>query len=257
MGCEIGLNLSLYLILKNLPRMQSSTVKKSLLPHPISSKMNYTQETADDQENTTFLTQSKNATFVESRAKKRPSMVLFFTCLSTLVVVIVLTGILAFLGRIHFGNNSKPFDRVNKTLRNCGDNPTAARQRGCVFDEISFTWDHPACYNAKLSNEFRQRFGFRYFADWEGAVEIPSAVVALGERDLKSTWEQHLIHCVYVWRKFHYAYNSGQPIDTYIGSFNHTHHCGEQWIEQVQTPHNISSIKTKILVKYPSCAVSI
>lgn len=208
----------------------------------------------DEDEEATFLTYSKE-TGMSQRSTRTPKT-LICALLGVVVVVVAATGAFAFGARVKIEKDSNSPARLNTFLGDCGDTPTAARLRGCIFDPMSFTWDFPACYDAKLSNEFRNQYGFRHYEDWQGTVEVPYEIVALGERDLHSSWEQHLMHCLYTWKKFNYAYNRRKPIDSYIRDSNHTDHCGDMWIEQLYTPSNIATVNTINVVKYTSCFTS-
>jgi hypothetical protein len=144
---------------------------------------------------------------------------------------------------------------LNRILDTCGSSPKEARMNGCVFDPMSFTWHSPACHDGELSKEFRESYHFRYFEDEHGTEEIQYDDVQLGERDLYASWEQHLVHCLYTWRQFHRAYHQRRPIDSYIGNYHHTHHCGDQIMEQIKKPSDLAALNTLIKIKYTDCKV--
>jgi hypothetical protein len=213
-----------------------------------------------EDENAAFLSSLKAARTDQSVRENRHWGTLSLTLFGLLMTALVIGGVSTAAYQqgltVRLREQAQPTAEMSKVLGDCGDNPAEARQRGCMFDTISFTWDLPACFNAELVDDYRRQYGFRYYEDRAGVVEVPYEIVALGERDLHSSWEQHLIHCIYTWRKFHNAWNFGLPVDSYISNVNHTHHCGEEWIEQLYSPLDISSINSMIFVKYPNCVTN-
>ncbi|KAL2063650.1 hypothetical protein VTL71DRAFT_5455 [Oculimacula yallundae] len=106
----------------------------------------------------------------------------------------------------------------------CGDNPTTARERGCSFDLITFAWQMPKCYDAPLVDEFA---GWEHWTFWtnEHGNETVSLVEARkGDRELWLAWQYHFVHCTFVWRQMHRAYETGW-IDEHSRSYRHTTHC--------------------------------
>lgn len=106
----------------------------------------------------------------------------------------------------------------------CGDNPTTARERGCSFDLISFAWQMPECYDSSLVEEFANWETWTFWMDENGTTTVPQEVARLGERTLWMKWHYHIVHCTFVWRQLHRAYEAGW-IDSDLRSYKHTTHC--------------------------------
>ncbi|KUJ24495.1 uncharacterized protein LY89DRAFT_561115, partial [Mollisia scopiformis] len=118
----------------------------------------------------------------------------------------------------------------------CGESPTEAISKNCVFEVMSFSWLPRVCHDSELEEEF-------LMGDWHwwsykstGAStggsyelhEVPLTDVATGLHDgLHVTWGYHITHCVFMWRKLQRMAVGGGVIDGYIGNTNHTQHCQE------------------------------
>jgi hypothetical protein len=73
-----------------------------------------------------------------------------------------------------------------RSVGDSGDSHEQARQRGSMFDNMSFTWNLPACSNAELIEDYRQQYDFQYYEDRGVTVEVQYEIVALGELYLHS-----------------------------------------------------------------------
>ncbi|KAL9625644.1 MAG: hypothetical protein Q9160_000357 [Pyrenula sp. 1 TL-2023] len=129
----------------------------------------------------------------------------------------------------------------------CGTTAESARAASCHFDPISFSWLPDACYDADLSAAFLELGNATPVTNWNyyppinsTTTKSPSLVPA--DRDavlageypfLFVSWEYHLYHCTFMWRKLHRAILSGRPIDSYIGGMGHTGHCERMLMEGI------------------------
>jgi hypothetical protein len=213
---------------------------------------------SDTEESQLFLAELKIRNS-PNKTLKRIFTAAGWVCLVVLVTIAVGLAAQPFIGTWRgadrsVNNESKSVPNVNHAIQDCGSNPVEARKRGCIFDTMSFTWVRPECDDRELSVDFRRRYGYRYYEDDAGRTEVPYQIVQLGERDLYSSWEQHLVHCLYTWRKLHRSHEIGRPVDSYIANINHTWHCGEQWIEQLNNPSAPQTLNTLIYVKYTKCS---
>lgn len=142
---------------------------------------------------------------------------------------------------------------TNPHLHSCGNTADEARARGCIFDTISFSWLVPECYDGELVDEFsRLPVHFPFYADPEGSVELPWSEVEKGERTMYVPWSHHLWHCGFLWRKMHRAIMAGKPIDSYIGSYEHTVHCTHIMVAE-NAQHTMEEVNTEMALKFPYC----
>ncbi|KAK5994537.1 hypothetical protein PT974_05015 [Cladobotryum mycophilum] len=136
----------------------------------------------------------------------------------------------------------------------CGNSPTEAMEAGCRFDLMSFTWSRPQCFDGELVDEFLALQNWTWWLDAYGNQEVPLETVALGVYSpLFVTWEYHLFHCTYMWRKMHRAVLNGAPLDSYVLNLDHTLHCGHMLLNRTA---QLQERNTAIITKYPSCVES-
>jgi hypothetical protein len=169
----------------------------------------------------------------------------------------------------------------------CGTDASTAVARSCVFDLMSFSWLLPDCYDAELTEEFlnyhdasidvrNETVGedtqWQWFTSGTGDVAVPLPEVARGEYDeLYVSWEYHIVHCVFMWKKLHRAITGSRVVDSYIGNIAHTDHCGRMLLksdtaaaslastrrmEHAHSPAMEIGLSTIILTKYPTCGGS-
>ncbi|KID85594.1 hypothetical protein MGU_07131 [Metarhizium guizhouense ARSEF 977] len=140
----------------------------------------------------------------------------------------------------------------------CGETPAQARARGCYFDVISFCWLPERCYDAELSQRFDGLTEWEWFVDPNRTQPLTHQQIMTGEHTgLYVNWEYHLLHCTCMWEKMHRALmgpHEKMAIDSYIGSYEHTKHCGHMLTSDRDVQLDV--INTIILVKYPDCGMS-
>lgn len=131
----------------------------------------------------------------------------------------------------------------------CGNSTASARERGCFFDMISFSWQTPECFVATLVSEFSAWNNWTFYTEIHGNDTVSTEIALMGERDLWVTWEYHMVHCTFVWRQAQYGYERGW-IDAHVRSYPHTLHCQEMLLLK-----GIESDDNMILanVQYPVC----
>lgn len=133
----------------------------------------------------------------------------------------------------------------------CGFLVQEALDRGCHFDLMSFSWLPDECYDRELIQEFESLQQWHWYGDPEGKHEISKSQVLLGEAEaLFVSFEYHKAHCVFMWEKLHRAFERGAFVDSYIGNYNHTMHCGHMLLMNVE---DSQSLNTQILRKFPNC----
>lgn len=132
----------------------------------------------------------------------------------------------------------------------CGDTAEEARARGCTFDVMSFAWQTPECYDAALVEEF---IGWETwdFYDWEDdSISVPFHTIMRGEQSAWVSWQYHLVHCTFMWRQMHRAYERGW-IDSHLDKYNHTVHCQDVLLHPLRL--NYSEIGAGAPLRFPTC----
>jgi hypothetical protein len=170
--------------------------------------------------------------------KKSVCEILGFLVAIVLMVAIVFTSIVS-----TSRTESQP------SLSDCGNSPSTARTRGCSFDLISFAWQTPECFDASLVSEFATWDDWTFYTDRKGNMTVPQEVALLGEQSLWVTWDYHLVHCTFMWRQMHRAYEKGW-IDAHLHAYNHTLHCQKMLLIKGM---DAEVIITRADVIYPAC----
>lgn len=131
----------------------------------------------------------------------------------------------------------------------CGDSPETARARGCSFDIISFAWQTPECYDEPLVNEFLNWDNWEFFTEREGNHTVPRNQALQGEQNLFMRWKYHVVHCTFMWRQMHRAYECGY-IPSHLHAYNHTLHCQHILLAR-HMPYEVALTEGDVI--YPTC----
>ncbi|KAK4495419.1 hypothetical protein PRZ48_013750 [Zasmidium cellare] len=135
----------------------------------------------------------------------------------------------------------------------CGDDPATARSRGCSFDLLSFAWQTPECYDTSLMAEFASWNGdgdWNFYANPNYTEPVSQHIAIQGERTpLFVKWDYHVVHCTFMWRQMHRAYESGW-IDSHLANYNHTLHCQKMILMSPE-----EALKKPVMARliYPEC----
>ena len=181
-------------------------------------------------------------------------MAITFIVISTTIILASATA----LSRTRHAPVAFTTDSNPLALQTCGRSIAEARSHGCHFDIMSFSWLPTACFDEPLIAEFLSRKDWKWYSTLpandtdDAALEtVPLQLVQSGEYErLYVTWEYHLYHCTYMWRKLHRAIMNEAKVDEYIGSYGHTEHC-EQML--LQRGGDLSRTNTAIVRKFSSC----
>ena len=102
---------------------------------------------------------------------------------------------------------------------------------------MSFSWLPDECYDPDLTAQFMALGDdpvrdWEYWMEWNSTEPVPREEALSGKHEkLYVSWEFHLYHCTYMWRKLHRAILQGKRVDSYIGNMGHTTHCERMLIE--------------------------
>ncbi|PKX89219.1 uncharacterized protein P174DRAFT_515932 [Aspergillus novofumigatus IBT 16806] len=154
------------------------------------------------------------------------------TLLSSLALTIsIITGIFTLIAYTNGQRNPAP--QSPDSLFRCGTSAAEAKAAGCHFDLMSFSWLPSACYNEDLTNDFLNYTDWKWSLDIEGQHLVPKEYVQQGDFEyLFTSYEYHVVHCVFMWKKTHQAILDGSfdHLDGYIAGLGHTGHCGEMGV---------------------------
>jgi hypothetical protein len=150
---------------------------------------------------------------------------------------------------------SKPQPDISSLKpKDCGNNPTTARERGCHFDIMSMIWIPHECYDPELTEAFATEKNWQWSLHENGTDLISEEDIRKG--DIQNGWvrfEYHLTHCLYTWRKvIRQIERGGAPIDGYVSNHTHTEHCSKM-LSFRSVP--AESWNTPFVVLYPTCYV--
>ncbi|KAK1973354.1 hypothetical protein LZ30DRAFT_611110 [Colletotrichum cereale] len=175
-----------------------------------------------------------------------PTRYFAFTKLWPLILGVFWAASLAAVFEYH-KNPKYNYDKTDHRTKRCGETATQAKIRGCHFDPVSFAWLPEECLDRQLANEFRD-------LNWTLYADVHATKIKSEEKfsdDLTDTFltnENHVIHCVYSWKRLHRSIQAGKPLHSGL-SYEHTKHCGS--VLTAHRPRN--KIITKALVIYPAC----
>ncbi|KAI6350900.1 hypothetical protein MCOR25_010300 [Pyricularia grisea] len=139
------------------------------------------------------------------------------------------------------------YDTTDHRTKQCGTTAAEARARGCHFDPVSFAWLPESCLDRELADEFRT-LNWTLYADANATRVKSEEDFSNDMTDTFLTNENHVLHCVYSWRRMHRLIRAGKQLHSGL-SFDHTIHCGH--VLTAQRPPK--AIITKALVIYPAC----
>ncbi|KAL0930015.1 uncharacterized protein CTRU02_211227 [Colletotrichum truncatum] len=139
------------------------------------------------------------------------------------------------------------YDTKDQRTKRCGTTATEAKARGCHFDPVSFAWLPEECLDLDLAEEFRA-LNWTLYADIHGTKIKSEEEFSSDTTDTFLTNENHVLHCVYSWKRLHRSIQARKPLHSGL-SYDHTKHCGGVLTSQ-RPP---KQIVTKALVIYPAC----
>ncbi|GLA27770.1 hypothetical protein M752DRAFT_49669 [Aspergillus phoenicis ATCC 13157] len=173
----------------------------------------------------------------------RTKWALFLATVLSLSIIVVLAFLPSYISR-GFQVTNAPSPKY----QHCGNSTTVARSRGCQFDLVTYAWLPASCIEQETLAEFRnwlegseRAFGsWPFFADREGNERIADEQ-ALSERvgvPTHSPQEEHLGHCIFLWRRLARMASTGPVLDIGLG---HVHHCTEHLLDRLRGANPLDS----------------
>ena len=173
--------------------------------------------------------------------RRRSQKWLYISACGAILLIILFATVAASTSRLRASS---------ATWSSCGDSLETARARGCSFDLISFAWQTQECYDADLVSEFASWNNWTFYADDKFTIPVSQEIARQGDRTpLFVKWDYHIVHCTFMWRQMHRAYERGW-IDNHLGNYNHTLHCQKMMLmDPAASEHAITVAR----VIYPQC----
>ena len=127
----------------------------------------------------------------------------------------------------------------------CGNSTQEALSLGCKYDSLATAWLPAECRDDELTAEFELAGpnadgSWPYYADHDHTIELDLEQVAmLADQPgamWYSTWEWHVKHCAFYWRKQWRAWQEGRGLLEMENSrFEHIVHCEKTFLDKVAT----------------------
>lgn len=134
------------------------------------------------------------------------------------------------------GAVARPNDLLSRSC-SCGGSIAAAKKLGCSYDTLAAAWLPPHCIDQPLTEEFNRAGpglggSWRYFSkpNVHSAELNTTALAALGDvhqGQFYATYEWHLKHCLFNWRKLWRSTRRGEVVlEKIYDNEVHIEHCG-------------------------------
>ncbi|KAK1973415.1 hypothetical protein LZ30DRAFT_610880 [Colletotrichum cereale] len=137
----------------------------------------------------------------------------------------------------------------------CGVTTAEGLAQGCVFDELELGWMRPDCVDEELTQEFAHS-GPGINGVWYYETEINGKITPVNVsmlstlvepgRIVRFTYEQHMMHCIFEWRKQLRQRFLGTTISFRREMEDHIKHCGNMFLLKAE----MNETRTKLV--YPS-----
>ncbi|KAK6396259.1 hypothetical protein LTR65_009341 [Meristemomyces frigidus] len=193
-----------------------------------------------DQDSAHLLTEGSKKQWPWKRAEfdNGPAKTTYRLAWCLVVARNVLLVSLALLGI--YGLGHKLVDRIRGPPMgykecHCGHSTAEAKDMGCAFDLLGPAWLPGKCRDDKLTAEFMKAGSgpngtWEFWKDHEHTIPMTLEEVSLIPDDpdgaFYGTWEFHVKHCTYQWRKFIRAMEKGViNLDMENTGTGHVDHC--------------------------------
>ena len=106
-------------------------------------------------------------------------------------------------------------------------------------------------FDHELMEQFSREKKWQWSLDANGTTLVSEEQIRNGEVEVGwVTWEYHLTHCLYTWKKLNRAVERRGAIDGYISNYNHTSHCSKLLLAKGA---KMEAWNSEFFVQYPSC----
>jgi hypothetical protein len=172
------------------------------------------------------------------------------------VAIAVLVTILAVYGAYAAGSQTLATLIRDDASCVCGVTTAEGISQNCKFDEIELCWLRPECIDSELTREFTTASRSDPGGVWLYQTELDGKQRLINGTELSMliepgrtiwfTYEQHVAHCVFAWRKQFRQQFTGIVMPTTASGEGHIRHCGEMFMLNA----SLEERRTKLV--YPS-----
>lgn len=114
-------------------------------------------------------------------------------------------------------------------LIQCGPTAKEARERNCVFDPLTVTWQLPSCPKDGVQEFFEYGEPYKYWHANGDQSEITTydelSNLEFGPVVFLTTHKEHMAHCLFLWLRLQMSLARGVVPDAVTRNVNHTRHC--------------------------------
>lgn len=113
----------------------------------------------------------------------------------------------------------------------CGRTYQEARGLGCQYDIMAGRWFPPACWTGDVLESMLDDIKnitapLPYFSDVDHQIPVDLSVARAGQFEhVFTSYEWHIYHCLYLWRRLHSALIHNRRTDDDTFDYHHTVHC--------------------------------
>jgi hypothetical protein len=136
----------------------------------------------------------------------------------------------------------------------CGTSPQEARDWGCKFDLVLYSWVPAPCYDEEIQIAYRKRESEWYRnRGGVGGEKIPQDRAALGiEERMWLSWDYHDYHCQFIWKMMtRILRNTSMGVPGRLLEYHHTDHCIE--VLKGIDPGPATDTSTHVSLNYSTC----
>ncbi|KAH8804685.1 hypothetical protein F5884DRAFT_884328 [Xylogone sp. PMI_703] len=173
----------------------------------------------------------------------------------TSLLLISLLILLFYSQRWHSGDICEP----RPITCNCGNTIKEAHSLSCKYDSLSASWLPPQCRDDQLTAEFKKSSSspsgrWIYYADRNATTVLTQheismmAELPLEQAYFWTTFEWHLSHCSFYWRKEFRSRQRGLTIEDRYDRESHIKHCHMAFLNNDGTPLKETSTRAVIML---------
>jgi hypothetical protein len=182
------------------------------------------------------------------------------TILATVIITLIMTTVLQQAYHLTTFSPSRTSTNVHAALYSdaarlnptyhCGNSSTEAISLGCIFDLSVVGYIPAPCFNQALNQRFLD-FGWKFYEDQNGTIEVSVERLAASAGTLEPFWAPHgyhITHCALAWERMHLAMKGEGtgPLTSHLLELEHTKHCG-MMIELRDDLYSLNSQITPLL----------